>query len=43
MSSASDVNPEGIAEEINQTRIEELKLAGPVFVKFYAPWCVFCS
>jgi hypothetical protein len=38
MSSVSGINSEGIAEEVNQTRFEELKSAGPVFVKFYAPW-----
>lgn len=38
MSSTSGVNAEGIAEEVNDTRFEELKAAGPVFVKFYAPW-----
>mgnify|MGYP002718980022 CR=1 FL=1 len=36
--SSSGVNPEGIAEEVNQERLAELKAAGPVFVKFYAPW-----
>ena len=38
MSSSVGVNPDGIAEEVDQTRLAELKAAGPVFVKFYAPW-----
>lgn len=38
MSSTIGVNVGGVAEEVNGTRLEQLKSAGPVFVKFYAPW-----
>lgn len=38
MSSSVGVNPDGIAEEVDETGLAELKAAGPVFVKFYAPW-----
>lgn len=38
MSSTAGVNLDGIAEEVDQTRLQQLKEGGPVFVKFYAPW-----
>lgn len=29
---------DGIAEEVDQARLQQMKEDGPVFVKFYAPW-----
>lgn len=37
-STTGGINVDGIAEEVDQTKLEQLKEAGPVFVKFYAPW-----
>jgi hypothetical protein len=36
--SPAGVNMDGIAEEVDQAKLQQMKEDGPVFVKFYAPW-----
>ncbi len=36
----TDVNPEGISKDLEAISLASAIAAGPVFVKFYAPWSV---